>query len=201
MLQRLGTGRLLTLVMVAAVALTAAVALGFGAHADPTGSAVPVASTPPPAAEPEPLAVPPATSGTPGLETAAPLPTPVVAIPPALDPLPPAKTDFHFSGTYWRGADGVIRMSCDRAQVGRSDCSWVLAVGRGNPLNLTLAWTGTATLGLGVTSAEGTPLAHSSNAVGPLTAKLQGTPAQVTVTVSVPEGTAAAFDLTISNHA
>ena len=193
---RYGLSRIIAVVVLVAVLGAGVVFLRGSGKAAPAPAPKPTAAptpTPPPADTPTAI-------GTPAPTPKA-VPTPVVRIPTVVVPGSPAPVSFTWSGRYSQAADGTVQLACDAAQVGRLDCSWPVAVGRGNPVDAVLTWTGSATMALEVDATDGSRLGRESGVSGSLHEHIEGATPEVIVTVEVVNSTQVSFQLVLSNAA
>ena len=195
LVERFGLSRIIAAVLVVVVVVAGGLLLRSGST-----SAAPAVAAPTAAPTPTPPApVTPTVIGTPPPTPKA-VPSPVARIPTVVVPGSPAPVTFTWSGRYTRNADGTVQIACDAAQVGRVDCSWPVAVGRGNPVDVVLTWTGTATMGIEVDATDGSRLGRQSGVAGSLHEHIEGPPPEVIITVEVVDSTQVTFQATISNR-
>jgi hypothetical protein len=196
LVERFGLSRVIAAVVVVLVLTGGVLYLRSGGDAAATAPPAPTA-TPVPTPTPPPADTPRAI-GTPAPTPKA-VPTPIARIPTVVVPGSPAPASFSWSGRYTRAADGSSSISCDAAQVGRVDCSWPIAVGRGNPIDVVLTWSGTATMAVEVDATDGSRLGRQSGVGGTLHEHIEGLPPEVIVTVSVVDSTQVTFQTVVSN--
>jgi len=109
----------------------------------------------------------------------------------ASTPTPSAQTQL--TGSYLVGDDGSTTTNCNMGAATTEKCVWTINHPANQTLNLSLSWTGTATLAFTVTDAAGKSYFSNTSAASPQNAVVLGAPSTLIITVAVSNTQATTF--------
>jgi hypothetical protein len=106
-------------------------------------------------------------------------------------PTPTAQTQLN--GSYLVADDGSTTTNCNMGAAATEQCVWTINHAANQPLNLSLSWTGTATLAFNITDPAGKSYFSNTSAASPQKAVIASAPATLIVTVAVSNTQATTF--------
>ena len=108
-------------------------------------------------------------------------------------PAPTAQTQLN--GSYLVADDGSTTTNCNMGAATTQQCVWTITHAANQTLNLSLNWTGTATLAFKVTDPAGKSYYSNTSAASPQKAVVVDAPATLIVTVAVSNTQATTFNV------